>query len=332
MRIFISASTVGRYGGGLNGQLRHLPQVIQNELKKADVKSTFDQFWLTFSYPPLYVLSGVLDSKATFNNYYHNSLPYSRLSRKTKKVEITLQTPELSEHFDSREKDNYSNQFDIDDKYRNLADTDIAKIVIDKFIEAGKIINSKLKKDDVFEIATYNDVLINLRLRINADYLASMHITQTNASLEGSLQKAKALREKRKIEEKQKDKLIRDIRVYANDLPDKALYPYNHKYCNLFLDHLRKRKFQCPKYTHLYVQVAKTMDDALRQSFAYEEWYVNGLAVIDFDNYLRQPDNEKEKIVFSLIGTGLKDIATIDKLDIAAVEEVIAEIRIKNGL
>jgi hypothetical protein len=85
----------------------------------------------------------------------------------------------------------------------------------------------------------------------------------------------------------------------------------------------------CPTYHHLYIQVAQTIDEALKQSFSIEDWYVNGLAVIDFENYKQKTEKEKEKIVFDIMVNGLKDIANIDKLDNTILEETISLIQLK---
>jgi len=71
------------------------------------------------------------------------------------------------------------------------------------------------------------------------------------------------------------------------------------------------------------------MDEALKASFAIEDWYVNGLAVIDFDHYQQLSEKEKEHCVFDLIAEGLKDIAILDQLDFSKMEEVFRKIKEK---
>jgi hypothetical protein len=146
-----------------------------------------------------------------------------------------------------------------------------------------------------------------------------------------TLERAIDLRELRKKSHKPKDKVIRDLRVYYTGLPKKALYPYDYQYSEIFKNLLKKKKFACPTYHHLYIQVEKTIEECLQRSIPIENWYIYGIAVIDYDNYLKQSIDGKEKIVFDLIVKGLKDIADIDGLDSPIIDETIDEIK-HNGL
>lgn len=87
----------------------------------------------------------------------------------------------------------------------------------------------------------------------------------------------------------------------------------------------------CPVYHHLYIQVAQTEQEALRQSFAIEDWYVNGIALIDFEEYQLLSEKQKEEKVFNIIVSGLKDIATIDHLDFSIIDNIVKKIQ-ENGL
>ncbi len=330
MKIYFTPSTAGRSGGWLNGNLRHLDHFIQTELNKSGFNSSFDEVWLTLSYPPLYVLPGVVGIEKEFMGYY-DKLPYSRLDRRSKKININIQAPEFSEHFDNKEKDNYDNKFDIADNLKGISETDLAKILVDKYLKVGELISSKLKKEDTFDFDKYKTTLLKIKQNINVDFLKSVSGEQAVKLSDDTLTKAIELREKRKQTNKPKDQPIRDFRVYNNGLPDKALYPYANQYGEIFLNLLRRNKLMCPKYHHLYIQVAKTFDEGLKNSFAYEDWYVNGIAIIDYENYQKQSEKEKQETVFNLIIEGLKDIATIDKLDTSIIDKVIAEIMV-NGL
>ena len=91
MDIYISPRTAGRYGGGFKGDLRYFDQVIKEYL--GAFKSSFDEFWLTLDYPPMYVLPGVVGIENDYKKYYE-TLPVFRLDRKNKKIEISLKAPE----------------------------------------------------------------------------------------------------------------------------------------------------------------------------------------------------------------------------------------------
>jgi hypothetical protein len=328
MKIYVSPNTAGRYGGALNDNLRFLPNVIQTSLDNSGFTSTFDELWLTLSYPPMYVLPGVVGMEKQFNEYY-NKFPYSRLNRKFKKIEITLKAPEFSEHFDLKDQDKYSNRFDIENQYKNLSETDLGKILIDKHLEAGEIINSKIKKEDKFELGPFKEVLTSLRSEISSDFLHALNKEQTIKVKDEVLDRAVKIREERKRTNKIKDKKVRDLRVYCNGLPIKALYPYDYQYTEIFRNLLRSSSLMCPTYHHLYVQVAKTFEDGLRNSFSVEDWYVNGIAVINYEDYLRKTESEKEEIVIDLISNGLLDMADIDNLDIVIVKGVTDKVKVK---
>jgi hypothetical protein len=330
MKIYVSPNTVGKSGGALNGNLRFLPNVIQAELDNSGFTSTFNEFWLTLSYPPMYVLPGVVSMVDKFFEFY-NKFPYSRLDRRYKKIEIVLKAPEFSEHFDLKDQDRYSNRFEIESQYKNLSETDLGAILIDKYLEAGGIINSKIKKGDRFDFETFRAALLSIRSKISKDFLETTNAEQIIKVKDETLDRAIKIREERKRANKVKDKRVRDLRVYYNGLPNKALYPYDYQYTEIFRNLLRSNGLMCPTYHHLYIQVAKTFDDGLRNSFSIEDWYVNGISVLDYEDYLKRTESEKEKIVIDLISNGLLDIAIIDNLDDTIVKNIIDKVR-KEGL
>lgn len=321
MKIYLSPSTAGRYGGALNGRLRHLDRFIQNELTNSEFKSSFEELWLTLSYPPMYVLPGVVGMEVTFKKYYDN-FPYSRLNRRYKKIDITLKAPEFSEHFDKEEQKKYQQKFEIEPQFKNISETELGQILIDKYLEAGEIISSKLKKEDVFDFEKFKTILLTIKQKINPDFLQELNTVQSSEVEDDTLNRANKLRSERQKLNKPKNKLIRDLRVYYNGLPNKALYPYDYIYTEIFSNLLAREGLMCPTYHHLYIQVAKTIEDAIKNSFSIEDWYINGIAVIDYDKFQTLSDKEKENEVFQAILRGLKDIATIDKLDTNIIDKV----------
>lgn len=321
MKIYVSPNTAGRYGGALNGNLRYLSNVIQSTLDNSGFTSTFEELWLTLSYPPMYILPGVVGMEKQFKEFY-DKFPYSRLNRKSKKIEITLKAPEFSEHFDLKDRDRYSNRFEIENQYKNLSETDLGKILVDKYLEAGEIINSKIKKEDKFDLRLFSEELTSLKKKISADYLATINKEQIIKVNDEVLDRAIKIREERKRTNKVKDKKVRDLRIYYNGFPDKALYPYDFQYVEIFRNLLRRSDLLCPTYHHLYVQASKTFEDGLRNSFSIEDWYVNGISVLDYEKYLNSSESEKEQIVIELISNGLLDIASVDNLDASIIKSI----------
>jgi hypothetical protein len=326
LKIYLSPSTAGRYGGSLKGNLRYLSRYIQTELENSEFQSSFEELWLTLSYPPMYVLPGVVGMEITFKKYY-DTFPYSRLNRRYKKIDITLKAPEFSEHFDKEEQKKYEHKFEIEPKFKNISEVELGQILIDKYLEAGKIIASKLKKEDIFDYEIFNNTLLAIKTKINSIFLQKLNISQERDKKNDTIAMANKLRNERQAMEKPKNKLIRDLRVYYIELPNKALYPYDYIYTEIFLNLLAREGLMCPTYHHLYIQVAKTFDKALEYSFSGEDWFVKGLSVIDFDKYQTLSNKEKENEVFQIILTGLNDIATIDKLDISIIDKVANKIK-----
>ncbi|SEO85162.1 hypothetical protein SAMN05428947_104337 [Mucilaginibacter sp. OK283] len=328
MKIYLMPSTAGRYGGGLKGNLEYLVAIIQNRLDSSGFASSFNEFWLTFFYSPLYVLPGVVGIENDFKKVFE-TLPSSFLNRRYKKIDVSLKAFEFSEHLDKADQKKYEHQFEVDNQYKNLSEIDLAHVLIDKYLEAGSIVKSKLKKDDLFDFETFKNVLLLLKSQISTNFLESENIKLAAKSKADTLKHAIDLREERSGSNKVKDKRIRDFRVYDFDLGAKALYPYAYQYCEIFLNILRSKNLLCPVYHHLYIQVCKTMDVCLERSFTLDHWYINGLSVIDYDRYLQQSDAEKEQTVFDVIVNGLRDIAHIDKLDSEIIESTIQEIKQK---
>ncbi|CAN5690010.1 hypothetical protein BH10BAC2_BH10BAC2_04250 [soil metagenome] len=64
-------------------------------------------------------------------------------------------------------------------------------------------------------------------------------------------------------------------------------------------------------------------------SFFFEDWYVNGISVINYNSYLKLTEDGKMKFVFDAIVAGLKDIAILDKLDISKIDKVVKKIEEK---
>lgn len=325
MKIYLSSSTAARSGGGLRNKLSFLDRTIQQRLDDSGFKCSFEELWLTLAYPPMYILPGVVGMEIKFNEYY-NTYPYSRINRKYKKIEITLKAPEFSEYFDKAEHLKYKNKFTIEKEFENISDVELAKILIDKFIMAGDIINGKLKKEDAFDYSIYKETLLNLKGEISLDFLIQNSTEQASQISDYVINHAINLRKQRAVENKPKDKPIRDLRIYYVDLPLKALYPFDFIYTEIFLNLLSKNRLMCPTYHHLYIQVGENMEECLKKSIPPEDWFINGIALIDYKDYLTKTNEEKDKIVFETIIKGLQDIFTIDKLDIEILNKIIQQI------
>lgn len=273
----------------------------------------------------MYVLPGIAGMEVAFMKNY-DTLPYCRLNRRYKKIEMVLKAPEFSAHFDKKEQKAYKHKFEIEPQFRNITETELGRILIDKYLEAGEIIYSKLKKEDTFDYEIFTNTLLAIKDEITPDFLQQLNKVQEVEAEDEELDRAKKLRSERLSVDKPKDKRIRDLRVYYNGLPRRALYPYDYVYTEIFLNLLAREGLMCPTYHHLYIQVAKTTDEALRHSFSFDDWYVNGISIVDFDKYQTLSEKEKDRAAFEVILAGLKDIATLDKLDMKMIDRVAKQI------
>lgn len=101
------------------------------------------------------------------------------------------------------------------------------------------------------------------------------------------------------------------------------------KKCKEVLFELRKSRFLLPQYSHLYIMVLNTFNNALSKAVRYKQWYIYGIATLN--NYTEYPnltDRQKQKIVFDIIKMGLNDIAKIDKLDTYILNSVLDKIEL----
>jgi len=133
-------------------------------------------------------------------------------------------------------------------------------------------------------------------------------------------------RENRNIENK---KAIRDIRFYYHfkNVGYRYFDSYDNDFCDKILTKLREKKFKLPDYTHLYVIVSDSFQNALYETVRSENWFICGIAVLkDYKDYPKKNEAEKKRIVFNLIKEGLLDIAKIDKLDIETLNDVLDEV------
>jgi hypothetical protein len=328
MKIFFSPRTAGRYGGRLKGDLIFLPEIIEYELNERVFKSSFDEFWLIISYPPMYVLPGVVGIEKDYKSA-HDSLPKTYINRKSKKIEVTLQGSEFSEHFDKNDQLQYQHRFEIADIYKNISSVELAIILINKYIEAINLIIPKLTANDQLDIVLFTATLNNLKQKISPRFLADKTFIFSGLLKTNGIKRAVDLRNERKLSDKPKNTLIRDVRLYDFRLPKGAFYPYGYQYCEIFRNILRRKGFMCPVYHHLYIMAAPSFNEALQQSTSLEKWYMYGLTEVDYNEYLDSSDTKRESMAFDTIVSGLKDIVEIDKLDETIFNETVQGIRQK---
>ena len=119
-----------------------------------------------------------------------------------------------------------------------------------------------------------------------------------------------------------KYKTLRDLRIYTFDLPTKALYPYDYQYADIFRNLLNKNGLLCPNYDHIFIQISETNYNP----FPQQKWSSNVYVPIDYKAYQSNTESQKEQIVFNSIVSGLRNLASKDKLDQNIIEKTILEI------
>ncbi len=257
---------------------------------------------------------------------HYDKLPFSQLNRRNRKIEIVLQAPGFSEHFDGRERLNHINKFDIPDNIKGLSETQLAKILVDKYFEAIQIIKSKVKKDDVFDFDTFENVLNSVQQKITPDFLQMNSAQGEVKRQEAQIKFSETGREKRQKQNLPNDTLIRDLRLYyVYQLPSNLFYL--NRFADIVLQLLIEKDFKCPKYHHLYISIADTRAEALKRARVLEDWFTFGIAVLREETLINAGHAEQQNLVLDAIAEGLLDIAELDKLDKTKISEAINEAR-----
>lgn len=197
---------------------------------------------------------------------------------------------------------------------------------------AFSIILSKKKKDDTYDSVKVQSALMNLKCFLLNNDIQAIHRQYEQLVTKEQLRDRMQEREIRGKTKVKADRLIRDIRLYYRFAGIGKLFfaPFDTFLTEEILSELQKNKFRLPKYTHLYIMVSDTFDNALLEAVQYEAWHIWGIATLS--NYTEYPDlndRQKQKIVFDLIRTGLNDIAEIDKLDRNMLNNVLDKIKSK---
>jgi hypothetical protein len=131
-----------------------------------------------------------------------------------------------------------------------------------------------------------------------------------------------AKRELRRQQYREPDTALQDIRVYFTySLPNTYFYLFT--FTQVILRILQKNRFLCPGYSHIYISIGETEEEAIARAYELEDWYRFGIAVMEKEELLNASDDELEALMLEKITDGLKDIAALDNLDIDKIEEAV---------
>lgn len=296
MKIILSESSYGTYAAGLSAPFTYMGRILSDLLDEV----------VNFPFREIEIECCHFIKKLNADKKYIESfskLPYYRRGKNS----IYICLP------------NTDGQIKLEIALRNIE-------------YAFSIILSKKKKDDTYDSVKVQSALMNLKCYFQNNNVWTIHqqyeLLVTKEKLRDRMQE----REIRSKTEVKADKLIRDIRLYYRFAGIGNLYfaPFDTFLTEEILSELRKNKFRLPQYTHLYIMVSNTLDNALLETERYYQWYIWGIAILS--NYMEYPDlddKQKQKIVFDLICKGLNDIAEIDKLDSNMLNNILDAIKSK---
>ncbi|MGE8344079.1 hypothetical protein BSF41_01160 [Flavobacterium sp. ACN2] len=296
MQIYFIKSGYGTYGGTFDEPFENFGRIISDRFQQEEIGFPYKEIEIQlacFSNKP----KG--KDKEIYNDWF-NKLP--NYYRGKSMVRVTLPVFETERTLD-----------------------DVFKLIYSGF----EIIFAKKKKDDL-----YNAELVKQVLSLLEAELQNTDLWQLNRECESILRNETLIRrvDERKERENrviQNEKLIRDLRFYYHFEGIDKLYfaPYSYKFCEKIRAKLREKKFKLPDYTHLYIEVSDSFENALYNAVRAENWFVYGIAVLeDYVGYASKNETEKKRIVFNLIREGLNDIARIDKLDSQILNDVLDEV------
>lgn len=132
-----------------------------------------------------------------------------------------------------------------------------------------------------------------------------------------------AKRELRRQQYRQPDTPLQEIRIYFTyDVP--GTYLYLLAFTDAILKKLQQKQFLCPGYSHIYISIGETEEEAIARAWEPEDWYRFGIAVMKKEELLQAYDEELEALMLEKITNGLMDIAALDNLDIEKIEAAVA--------
>lgn len=133
-----------------------------------------------------------------------------------------------------------------------------------------------------------------------------------------------ANRERRKKEFHEADTDIKDIRLYFTyDVPPEYHYLYN--FTDTIGRILHQKQFLCPGYSHIYIAIGENEEEAIARAIEVEEWYRFGIAVLRKEELVNTPQEKLEALMLKTIADGLHDLAMLDKLDAAKIDEAVQQ-------
>lgn len=131
-----------------------------------------------------------------------------------------------------------------------------------------------------------------------------------------------ANREKRRNQHQAPDTPAREIRLLSTyEFPKK--YKYLDIYRDVVVRILRQKQFLCPGYSHIYISIGETEEEAIAATYESDSWSRFGIAVLKKETLLNTPVDQLDALMLKTITDGLHDIAELDHLDRHKIDEAI---------
>ncbi|MDR2638422.1 MAG: hypothetical protein LBC09_01130 [Helicobacteraceae bacterium] len=296
MNVWINFLTYGSYGGGFDPPLRYFSLYLSDLW--ADIYPAIDTLELNLGYP-----KKAPTEQAT---KWYSSLPYSRFTKKSGLFQVSVAFPELSAR-------------------RSVGWYKLYPLFLDKLREVITIIDKKI--GDQSEAQKALRTIDELTL-LDAEKLKALDKAYEIKARQNRIDGALADRTARQNANIEPNRLIYDLRFYYRiDGIDRFYFaPFDLQLCGAILERLRAAKFKLPNYTHIYISVSDTYENALYHASRLEKWFAYSIAVLKNPaEYATKKEREKRQIVFDLIKEGLLDAAKIDNLDLATLTKVLDE-------
>ncbi len=291
MEISIVKSTYNSYGGTFSAPFTYLYQIIADKFAEHQITFPYKEIEIGLAYP-----SNSRRKNKDYNEWFEKLPNYYRGKNKVKAT------------------------IPIENSDENL------NTIFDLLNSAFELVLKKKKKTDDYNSQKVVDVLSELKKEMSEVDLWELHTKQRNLITEKRIAKILKNRQERENSNTENKRLIQDIRLYTtfNSNGKNPFLPYSGQFCDKILEKLRKVKFRLPDYTHLYINVSDTFENALYDTLRLYSWYAYGIAIYeDFENYEKLKEEDKKRVIFDLIKEGLYDTAKIDKLDINVLTKVI---------
>ena len=291
---FIKCEYGVSYGGRLVEPFRYMGRIVSDRFQAEKIE---------FSFPKIEIqMTSLLpDEKDDKRIDWYNKLPI--YYRRKNMVQVILPVAKKEENL-----------------------TDVFHLIDEVF----DILTSKKKKDDTFDTEKVKTSLLRLKKELQTTDLWELNHKYKVLLRQEHIEKVRQDRVIREQANDEKKSLIYDLRFYYQ-LPNVEEYgyfsPYDNQFCEKIFEKLRQKKFRLPNYTHLYIVVSDSFENALCRAVRSEKWHIYGVAVLEnHTDYATKNEIEKQRIVFDLIKQGLNDIAKIDKLDSRTLNDVLDEV------